>query len=478
MQGWGGATAGNGSGGAPPEGNLKLSAEGNQNLCPSPGWQPILAQGQGLSAKRAHPAGLGLPKPPVVSKCSPFPVTTPATLNHHLARIEADLRQNILPFWINRVVDQPGGTFHGSLTNDLAVDPTAERGALLTSRILWTYAAAFRQYRDPAYLAMADHSYADLLTRFQDKEHGGFFWSIAADGTVLRDRKQIYGQAFAIYALSEYAAASGRREPLDLAIATFRLIEAHARELRYGGYLEAFGRAWEPIADMRLSAIDQNDPKSQNTLLHIMEAYTNLLRLWPDAGLRQALTGLVEIMLDRVVNATTGHLGLFFANDWTLNSDKLSYGHDIEAAWLLTEAAGTLGNKGLSDRIHALAVKIADVTLAEGTDTDGGIFNQGGPNGITDSAKEWWPQAEAVIGFLNAYQLARDERHLTAALHTWTFIETHLIDRKNGEWFRGVTRDGRLLANELKVSFWKCPYHNGRMGLEAVRRLRAILSQS
>jgi mannobiose 2-epimerase len=402
----------------------------------------------------------------------------PATLNAALQRIEADLRQNILPFWINRVVDRAGHTFHGSLTNDLVPDRTVERGVLLTTRILWTYAAAHRRYHDPACLAMADHACADLFARFHDAKHGGFYWSIAADGVVLRDRKQIYGQAFAIYALSEYHAATGRPEPLDQAIAVFRLIEDHAREPQYGGYLEAFGRAWEPIADVKLSALDQNDPKSQNTLLHVMEAYTNLLRLWPDAGLRQALTELVEVMLRHVVNSATSHLGLFFANDWTVRSDKISYGHDIEAAWLLVDAAEALGGSELTARVHALALKIADVTLAEGTDSDGGIYNQGGPSGITDDVKEWWPQAEAVIGFLNAYQLSHDERHLAAALRTWDFIETRLIDQKNGEWFRGVTRDGQVLANELKVSFWKCPYHNGRMGLEAVRRLRVILDQN
>ncbi len=390
------------------------------------------------------------------------------------ARIEADLRENILPFWIDHVVDQARGSFHGALTNDLVVDPAVERGALLTTRILWTYAAAYRQYSDPAYLTMAERAYADLMVHYHDVQHGGFYWSIQADGSVQRDRKQVYGQAFAIYALAEYHAVSGRREPLDQAIMTYQLIEAHARDHRFGGYLEAFSRTWEPIADQRLSAVDLNEPKSQNTHLHIMEAYTNLLRVWPDAGLRRAQTQLLEIMLDRIVDPDTGHLGLFFALDWTPRSDRISYGHDIEAAWLLTQAADTLGNSSLMARIHALAVKIAAVTLAEGIDADGGVFNEGSPAGYTDTHKEWWQQAEAVIGFLNAYQLSRDERFLAAAARSWAFIETHLIDRQQGEWFRGVTRSGQLLANELKVSFWKCPYHNGRLGLEAVSRLRAI----
>ncbi len=393
-------------------------------------------------------------------------------------RIEEDLRRNVLPFWIDRVVDRAGGTFYGALTNDLRVDPSAERGALLTSRILWTFAAVYRQYADPAYLAMADHAYADLMTRFHDARHGGFYWSINADGSVRRERKQVYEQAFAIYALAEYHAATGRREPLDQAIATFRLIEAHAREPRHGGYLEAFGRDWAPIADMRLSPVDLNEPKSQNTHLHIMEAYTNLLRVWPDAALRQAQTELLGIMLDRIVNPATGHLGLFFAEDWTLRSDRISYGHDIEAAWLLTQAAEGLGDPGLTARIRTLAVRIAEVTLAEGIDADGAVLNEGSPAGYTDTNKEWWQQSEAVIGFLNAYQISGEERFLAAAGRAWAFIESHLIDRQNGEWFRGVTRDGQLLAKELKVSFWKCPYHNGRLGLEAVSRLRAIAADT
>ena len=391
-------------------------------------------------------------------------------------RIEADLRRNILPFWIEKVTDREQGSFHGALTNDLVVDATVERGALLTTRILWTYAAAYRRYRDPAYLAMADYAYADLQKHFHDGQHGGFYWSVNADGSVLRDRKQVYEQAFAIYALAEYHAATGRREPLDLAVDAFRLIETHAREPRHGGYLEAFARDWSPSADMRLSAVDLNEPKSQNTHLHIMEAYTNLLRVWPDPALQQAQTGLLGIMLDRIVDPQTGHLGLFFAEDWTLRSDRISYGHDIEAAWLLTQAAEVLGNSSLLARIHPLAVRIADVTLAEGIDADGAIVNEGSPAGYTDTNKEWWQQSEAVIGFLTAYPLSGEPRFLAAAGRSWAFIESHLIDRQNGEWFRGVTRAGQVLAGELKVSFWKCPYHNGRLGLEAVTRLRALAS--
>jgi len=391
-----------------------------------------------------------------------------------LYAIESDLRGNILPFWIEHVVDPASESFHGALSNDLLLDATVERGALLSSRILWTYSAAYRQYAEPAYRAMADRAYADLMTRFHDREHGGFFWAIAADGRVTSDRKQVYGQAFAIYALSEYHAATGRAGVLDETIAIFRLIEGKAREPQYGGYLEAFARDWGAIADKRLSPLDLNAPKSQNTLLHVMEAYTNLLRVWPDESLRGALADVVNIMLGRVVKTESGHLGLFFTEDWQPLSDRISFGHDIEAAWLLTDAAKVLGDAAVLARIEELAVRIAEVTLAEGVDADGSVFYEGGPEGISNSNKEWWPQAEAVIGFLNAAQISDDPKFLAAALRIWDFIAEHLIDRQHGEWFRAVTRDGVLHADALKVSFWKCPYHNGRMGLEAVRRLGEI----
>jgi mannobiose 2-epimerase len=403
-------------------------------------------------------------------------------LQDYAGRIETDLRENILPFWMNRVVDQERRGFFGSITNELVIDRGAGRGALLTTRILWTFSAAYRRYRDGAYLAMADHAARDLMEHFHDRTEGGFFWSIAANGRVIHDRKQIYGQAFAIYALAEYHRArsligpttvTSASAPLETAIATFRLIEQHAREPRYGGYLEAFDRGWQPVADMRLSAIDLNEPKSQNTHLHLLEAYTHLLHVWQEAGLRQALTQLVGLMLERIVDPHTAHLGLFFAEDWTLRSDRVSYGHDIEAAWLLIDAAAILQDDTLLRRVHALARRIADVTLDEGVDVDGGIFNAGSPHGLVDSNKEWWPQAEAVVGFLAAHRVSGDERHLLAALRAWDFIEQHLIDRRHGEWLRGVTRSGAVLAEE-KVGFWKCPYHNGRTALEATERLRIL----
>jgi len=398
-------------------------------------------------------------------------------LTAYSARLTAELHDNILPFWLRHAVDELNGGFYGEVGEDLVPDPVAERGALLTTRILWTFSSAYLQKPEPAYRRMADLAYADLNARFRDLEHGGYYWSAGGDGRVLRDRKQVYGQAFAVYALSEYYAATCHLPALDEALATVQLIEQHARDRELGGYLEAFGRRWEPIADMRLSDSDLNAPKSQNTMLHVMEAYTNLLRVHRSPEITAALHALVETMLDRVLDPVTGHLGLFFERDWTPLSNRASYGHDIEAAWLLAAAAEVVGDAGLSRRVAAAEVGLAELTLREGVDTDGAIYNEGGPAGADNFGKEWWPQAEAVVGFLDAALVDDRPEFVSAALRAWDFIEARLIDRKDGEWFRGTERNGRIVGGRPKISFWKCPYHNSRACLVAPRRLSELAAR-
>jgi mannobiose 2-epimerase len=389
------------------------------------------------------------------------------------ARRAADhLRTHILPFWLRHMVDRERGGFYGEITSAMVRKVEEPRGSLLTSRILWTFAAAHRRFPDPAYLEMCRHAYADLVGRFWDEKHGGVYWTAGADGAPLRTRKQVYGQAFAIYAMTELHRATDEREPLERAITTFQLLEKHSRDREHGGYFEACERDWRLAEDWRLSIQDLNTAKSQNTLLHVMEGYTNLLRVWPDAGLRGALAALVEIMLTRVLDAQSHHLRLFFDADWTLKSDAISYGHDIEAAWLLTQAAHALGDAGLIARTEAAAVKIAEVTQAEAIDADGGLLYEGTPQGVTQDHKEWWPQAEALVGFLEAWQISGNEQWYRVAEGLWEFIEAHLVDREHGEWFRAVTRDGRPMPEYEKAGFWKCPYHNGRACLEVYERLK------
>jgi mannobiose 2-epimerase len=371
-------------------------------------------------------------------------------------------------------VDRERGGFYGQITNDLAVDKDAIRGALLCSRILWTYAAAYRRYDDPAYLDMARWAYDDLLAHFWDDEYGGLYWSADADGRPVKTRKQIYGQAFGIYGLSEYHRATGDREALDRAIALYRAIEDHSYDPEHRGYLEAYTREWQLEEDLRLSDADMNEKKSMNTHLHVMEAYANLMRAWDSQELTGKQAELLEVMMQRIVDQETYHTITFFDERWTPRSDHISYGHDIEASWLLVESAEVLDDEALIEEAKTLALHMARATLAKGMAADGGLLYEATPAGIVDSNTEWWPQAEAVVGLISAYQLSSETHFLQAALKGWDYIEEHLVDREHGEWFRYVTREGAVSRDAFKVSFWKCPYHNGRACMEVIDRLTEI----
>jgi mannobiose 2-epimerase len=391
---------------------------------------------------------------------------------------EAELRQNILPFWLKNARDRERGGFYGVIENDLTVRKDAPRGLLLTARILWTFSAAHRRYHDPEYLEMAQWAYADLLQRFWDAEHGGVYWTVAADGKPLETRKQVYAQAFAIYALSEYHRISGDPVALERAIALYRALEAHAYDPAHGGYFEAFSRDWSTLPKHTRSLMATAEPKSQNTMLHIMEAYTNLLRVWPDEGLRRQLTELVDRMATRVLDAKTSHLHLLLAADWAPRSHEISFGHDIEFSWLLAEATEVLGDRALMARMKPVSVAIARVTLAQAFDVDGGMYNEAGPEGLTDASKQWWPQAESTVGFLNAYQLTGEPEFLRTAQRSWDFIAKQIVDREHGEWFWGRDPRGRVMARMPKVSTWKCPYHNGRACMDLIERAHQLLGDA
>ena len=234
------------------------------------------------------------------------------------------------------------------------------------------------------------------------------------------------------------------------------------------------------LADLRLSDKDLNAPKSMNTLLHVLEAYTTLLRVWPDAGVRSRLQALLGVMLDHVVtDRPYTHCQLFFDLEWKSLVPTISYGHDIEASWLLCEAAEALGDAALMDRTRKVALAMAKGVLEHGCDSDGSIFYEGIPGQVVKTDKHWWPQAEAVIGFLNAGALGGGDIFLTAAERAWQFIEDHVIDRKHGEWFAELDRSGRPLPDypqhdaSCKIGPWKCPYHNARACLEVLRRVPA-----
>jgi mannobiose 2-epimerase len=289
-------------------------------------------------------------------------------------------------------------------------------------------------------------------------------------GEPLEERKQIYAQAFAVYALVEYHRATGRAEALDRATRLFDLLETYSFDPVWGGYYEAFSRDWEPLDTVRLSDRDPNEKKSMNTHLHVMEAYTNLYRVWEHEPLATRLRRLLEHFLEVIVDPDTAHVIPFFTEQWERRSASISPGHDIEASWLLQEAANVLGDAELEARTRENAVRMARVTLREGVDDDDGLIFEAEPDRVTDPDRHWWPQAEAVVGFLNAYQISDEDRFREAALNSWAFIQQHLVDRKHGEWRRRVSPNGTHYGDD-KVGPWKGPYHGVRACLEGVRRV-------
>lgn len=382
--------------------------------------------------------------------------------------VEENLRRNILPYWMERMTAPEGG-FYGRRDGNDTLHPEAPRGAILNARILWAFSAAYRVLGDPAYLETATRAKREIIDRFYDPVYGGVYWSIQPDGTPLDTKKQFYAMGFAIYGLSEYARATGDKEAVEYAIRLFRDIEAHSRDREKGGYIEALTRDWQPIADMRLSDKDANASKTMNTHLHIIEPYTNLLRVWPDPEFREATESLLRVFLDIIGSPDyRGHLGLFFDNSWHRSDSVISYGHDIEASWLLLETALVLGDEKLLQRTLDATRRIADAAL-EGLCTDGSMVYERHGDGHYDNDKHWWVQAEAVVGQLWQYRYHQRPEMLPRAIRTWEYIRDNLVD-PNGEWYWSH-RNGEVNREDDKAGFWKCPYHNSRMALEVIERL-------
>ena len=375
---------------------------------------------------------------------------------------------NILNFWMDHMPDPENGGFYGKLDHNNKVNATADKGAVLNARILWTFSAAYNATKEPAYLDTARRAFSYIDQHFIDKEHGGVFWSVDYKGNPANTKKQIYALAFHIYACSEYYLATRHEYAREMAIDGFNLIQQHSLDPSYGGYLEAFTRDWQEISDLRLSAKDANEKKTMNTHLHILEAYTNLYRIWPEKALFDAIKSLLSTCYDKILNQQTGHLNLFFDDHWNVKGDIISYGHDIEASWLFLEAAEVLQEPALIEKFKKVALRLADATM-EGIDTDGGLWYESTPKGLI-TEKHWWPQAEALVGFINAWQISKDDRYLQTARNTWAFTEKYMIDHANGEWFWGRKKDYSIMKED-KAGFWKCPYHNGRACLEALKRL-------
>jgi mannobiose 2-epimerase len=383
--------------------------------------------------------------------------------------MRAELIHGILPYWMGRMVDVEQGGFYGQIDGADRIIGGAGKGGILNARILWTFSSAYRVQPDSAYLHMAERAYGYALKYFFDEEMGGTYWLVNADGSPADTKKQIYSQAFFIYALTEYHMASGNEEALAKAKELFHLIEQHSRDTQQGGYFEAYSRDWQLLDDLRLSEKDENEKKTMNTHLHILEAYTNLYRVWKDPRLKEALEALILIFADHIIDTRTGHMNLFFDEQWTRKGTIDSYGHDIEASWLLYEAAQVLGDPALLLRVESLSLQLVQTTVREGLQSDGSIWYETDTRrGHTDTDRHWWPQAEAAVGFMYAWKLSGDAAYLDKSAATWQYISAHLIDRAHGEWYWSI-RDGKPNLAEDKAGFWKCPYHNSRMCIEIIR---------
>ena len=386
------------------------------------------------------------------------------------AEMETEL-DRILSFWLSHALDETHGGFLAELDNLNRPNVKAEKSAILNARILWTFSSAYRLTRKEAYRKAADRAYAFLTRHFVDREFGGVFWSLHSDGRVSNDRKQLYAIAFAIYGLSEYFGATGVTEALAQAKALYHSIETHGFDAERGGYYEAFARDWGQLEDLRLSDKDENAPKTMNTHLHILEAYANLLRYWQDGALKQQLRALIEVSLEKIVQ-DDAHFGLFFDIQWNPTNSNVSYGHDIEGSWLLQEAAEVLGDVSLIEKVKKVALEMAEATFREGVAPGGGVMEElHVGHGVKDASFHWWPQAEGIVGFYNAYQLSGDVKFLNKATYLWEFTRDHLRDLENGEWFWHVDASGAPLKDQCKLGFWKCPYHNGRACMEIMHRI-------
>ncbi len=369
---------------------------------------------------------------------------------------------NILDYWRKNTPDHTYGGFYGRITHQNKVVERASKGIILNTRILWSFSAAANHLNTQGHKSLEDRAFNYIKDHFLDKEYGGVFWELDYLGQPINKRKQVYAQAFAIYALAEYYTLTKSTEARSMAIGLFELIEKHSKDTEKGGYTEAFAHNWSPLEDMRLSHKDMNASKTMNTHLHILEAYTTLLKVYDHTTLRASLKQLVELFLNRFLNERY-HYDLFFDDDWQLLSQTISYGHDIETAWLVMEAANALDDKGLIQQSQTVALKVIDTFLNEALDGEGAVVNELDLNtGQKDTDRHWWPQVEAITGLAFAHRMTGKLRYTEHATRIWHFVKQHLIDQKNGEWYFRVDAYGKVYTEEDKVSMWKAPYHSAR----------------
>lgn len=383
--------------------------------------------------------------------------------------ITKHLTDDIIPFWKNLRDDEFGG-YYGYLDYDLKLDKKAEKGCILNSRITWFFSNAYTLLKDKSLLEEADHGYEFLKEHCIDKEYGGIYWSMKYDGTPLDTTKHTYNQAFCIYALSSYYEASGKQEALELARKLYELIETRCMD--DNGYLEAFTRDFKPESNEKLSENGGLAEKTMNTLLHVLEAYTELYRVSHDEKVGDRLRWIMDTFADKVYNPKLKRQEVFFDKDYNSIIDLHSYGHDIETAWLMDRSLEVLGDAAYTEKLtpitKALTENIYNVAF------DGHSLSNECDKGVVDTNRVWWVQAETIVGFLNGYEKDPSKtQYKEAAEAAWQFIKEHVIDKRQGsEWYWLVRQDGSPVEGKPIVEPWKCPYHNGRMCMEVIRRLK------
>ena len=382
------------------------------------------------------------------------------------------LEENILKFWLDKMPDKEHGGWYGQMRGDGTVVKTANKGGILNARLLWTFSAAFRLTGKSDYFDAAKRTKEYIISHFIDKKYGGTYWELDYKGNPVDTKKQFYAIGFMLYGLSEYVRATADEEALNYALQLFECIESHSLDTVNGGYIEACTREWGAISDMRLSEKDENYPKSQNTHLHIIEPYTNLYRVCQTPQIEYALRRLINLFTDKILNPNTHHLDLFFSMDWKRMGQLESYGHDIECSWLLHEAALVLGEEEMLKKVERV-VRLVAMASEKGLQEDGSMcYESNLDTGYFCEDRHWWVQAETVVGFFNIFEHFDDEEALSKCLNCFDYIKNHLIDYKGGEWWWSCDAQGNINQNEDKAGFWKCPYHNGRMCMELIERIR------
>jgi cellobiose epimerase len=385
-----------------------------------------------------------------------------------------DQLESILTYWKDNTLDKLNGGFIGKIDHDNKPYPEAPKGSVLNSRILWAFSTSYHVTHKKAHLEIAKRAYDYIQTYFLDKEYGGIYWTVDYKGAPLDTKKQVYALAFAVYGMSELYKIWPDEALKQTIINLYKDIVTNSYDKKFGGYIEALSRDWKELGDLRLSAKDANERKSMNTHLHVLEAFANLYTIWPDEKLKMQVEELIQLFLEFIISPDTHHLVLFFDDSWNKRSEVISYGHDIEAAWLVQEAAELVGNKSLLEKVKYQTILLTEAA-SEGLDEDGGLWYEYDPvDDYLVRQKHSWPQAEAMVGFLNAWQISGKEVYLQQSLKSWQFVKDHILDKKGGEWYWGVEKDYTPMNREDKVGIWKCPYHNSRACIEVIRRIAAL----